>query len=145
MTHLKEEVYYNDLYDSITVECCRSIEDSILNKDLSEYKVDGATEKDKKHAKYVVHQLMLYYEAGERYLQKAETIREWMERDRLKDEKLETAIAPKGVMCLKCKSQMIVSTKHFDERQGEDHILFSMTVRTNVYHDALCTTIIRNI
>ncbi len=124
MSHLKSEIYYSDLYDSITVEHCRSLEDSILCTDMTKYEVKGATKAHKKQAQYMVHQLLLYYEAGERCLQKTETIREWMERDRLKDERLENTQAPTGVNCLKCHSVMTVSSKHLNQRDDTDFVLF---------------------
>lgn len=121
MKHLKDKIYYSDLYDSITVSRCRMSEDAVLNQDMSKYEGE---DKDKKHAQYVVHQLTLYYECAERYMRKPETIREWMERDRCRDEHEENAIAPRGVRCLKCGSGMSSTSKHLDIKDDSERVLF---------------------
>lgn len=119
--HLKDEIYYSDLYDSITVHDCRITEDAVLNQDLSKHK---GTRKDKEHAKYLVHQLSLYYKCALRYMHKPATIAEWIERDRKRDGRVERATAPRGVRCLKCSSSMNSTSKHLDIRDNSERVLF---------------------
>lgn len=99
--HLKEEDHYSDLYDHGTVEQSRwwvaqKFEEKLAKKLL-------ATKGNQ--TKYIID--VLYIRKGERFRHKAETIREWMERDRTKDEKLIQAIQPEGIHCSHCGLTMV--------------------------------------
>jgi len=124
--HLKLESYYNDLYDKFTVEECRRTEKSLSNV---KYKPEPKNNKksNKKELKVTVNlsPTPLYFIKGERYLEKAKTIGEWMGSDRAKDELLESAEAPK-VQCLKCGSNLIPGFKHLDDGwpDKKDRVLF---------------------
>ena len=122
--HLKPKQYYIDLYDEVTVSSCRGVEDRYQ---ASQKKVKGEDVKVKMQANYGAYYLMMYYETGERYLKKEETIREWMDRDKKQDELLESARPPKSVTCLTCKGLLKedVRTLHDDSR-GEERVMFIM-------------------
>ncbi len=96
MGYLREESYYSEIYDQGTVEQCRwwvaqKVEEKLAKKLLA---TKGNT------SKYIID--ILYIRKGERFRQKAEIIREWMERDRAKDEKLKQAIQPENIHCSHC-------------------------------------------
>lgn len=126
--HLQSQSYYNDLYDRFTVKECRDWEKRGLSKDW-----DSIEDKDPKKKKIkkefivkVVFPTALYFFKGDRYAQKAETIREWMERDRAKDELLDSAKPPEGIHCLSCRSVMTPTFKNLHDwgPEGKDRVLF---------------------
>lgn len=125
LKHLKSESYYSDLYDRFTVEegrryCGRGIsEDHTLVK----------TTKPKSKKDLLVEifsPTILYFFKGERYLNKAKTIQEWMDRDRRRDQKFENAQPPAGICCFYCGSTMDVfdKTLHTELDDSKDRILF---------------------
>lgn len=124
--HLKSEQYYNDLYDSFTIEKCRKTE-----KDFSrvEYKpkIKGSKKTKGKEPKTILDlsSFFLYFIKGDRYLHKAGRIKEWMDRDRAKDELLAIAEPPE-VQCLKCGSDLIPDHKQLYSEwpEEEDKVLF---------------------
>ena len=103
-THLKEEIYYNELYDKFTIEECRRWEDkkglwdvpSVQDKDPMQMKIKI------NFADNVVLPVALYVIKGERYAKKSETIRQWMAQDRAKDELVANTTEPRGIRCLTC-------------------------------------------
>lgn len=128
--YLKEESYYSDNYDHATIKECRWWEAQGVEKRLAE-KVK--TSKDKKvqeqYAKGVALPNVLYIIQGERFRHKAETVREWMDRDRAKDNKVASAIQPPEIRCLTCGLTMecidrdlMTSPAHKDEQ-----VLFMFT------------------
>ncbi len=123
MSYLKSEQYYNHLHDRLTVEQCHWIEN--FHK---AYKPKESTGKYPKELRDAVlaygHDLRLLFETGERYLRKADTIREWMERDRAKDEFFDSARAPSNIRCLKCGSLMGATFKDLWDTNGKDRVLF---------------------
>ena len=125
--HLKSKIYYSDLYDRFTVKECRRIE-----KDLSKLKYKRK-EKDNKESKrkepkVIVNlaPLPLYFIKGERYLEKARTIRKWIERDKALDDRLENALAPQNILCSSCNSEMVVTMKDLQTRINKktERVLF---------------------
>lgn len=117
--HLKDEAYYNELYDRLTIDDCKRWEG------LKE----GETTKEKykdNPAKGLVTDLGLYFKKGENYRNKSETIREWMARDRAYDEKIVNAIEPKGVRCLSCSTLMNATIKnlHTELDDKKNRVLF---------------------
>lgn len=107
--YLKDEQYYSDLYDSFTVERCRSMEKSFLETEPEEYK--GLSLKKRKKLAALCGEIAIYYVKGGRYAQKSQTVRDWMEKDRRKDEKLESVQAPSYIRCPNCHSVMNFESK----------------------------------
>ncbi len=99
--YLKEEWFYCDLYDLMTVEECLRIRDFW-----------GKIEKDSKDGEVKLSgwglDFDLYFVKGQRYRSKRAVLQEWMDQDRKRDEKLVSSEAPAGVRCLKCQSAMKV-------------------------------------
>lgn len=109
MTYLKSKQYYIDLYDKYTVERCRRLESN-----HSDPEVPKGTKVSKREAKVVAdwaHDLMLTFEKGERWSSKDSTIHDWMERDRKRDEFLESANPPEDIRCLTCRNHLKVDSK----------------------------------
>jgi len=132
-THLKDETYYNELYDKFTIEECKrwdgkkGLEDlpTIQDKDPKELKIKISFSKN------VVIPVALYAIKGERYAKKSETIRQWMERDRALDEKVANATEPRGIRCLVCSSPMnCISRDLYSDTKNKDQVLFMFECST---------------
>ncbi len=68
---------------------------------------------------------ILHHEAGNRYLNKENTIREWMDADQKTDDLYESAQAPEDIRCLTCRSRVKVTFKTLWSTSGkQDRILF---------------------
>lgn len=125
--HLQDEIYYNDLYDRLTVERCRRMEKAQYQPIEAELRAGIITEEEAKIKKAwadTVTKILLYFVSGEEYEKKSETIRDWMQRDKAKDEKVETAVEPQGVRCLNCGSLMRLEMKDLNERDGVERVMF---------------------
>lgn len=106
MQYLHERQYYDDLYDKITVDHCRRAEaahQKIYKKYIND---NNHKEEDVKRAFGISYHIDMLFTTGERQVNKEQKIREWMERDRTKQQKYEEAEAPEGVRCKSCKSVM---------------------------------------
>jgi len=119
--HLKNRQHYVDLYDLHTVEICRRLdtpsETGVKDKKLSKRQLaileKGAME------------LIIHFQAGERYLKKESTILEWEQRDKARDELYESAEAPEGIRCLTCRSLVKPTFKDlWSHLDTEDRVLF---------------------
>lgn len=127
--YLKSESYYSDLYDRCTVEECRRMEKSGVSKDYEELEDEPEkkkVEKIKQKLKVsIVIPTALHFLKGDRYIHKAETIREWMVRDRAKDELLSSAVPPE-VGCLKCGSTLVANFRDLQDGwpDKKDRVLF---------------------
>ncbi|MFA6485727.1 MAG: hypothetical protein WCV59_05610 [Parcubacteria group bacterium] len=124
--YIKDDSYYSELYDRFTIEECERWE----RKEKVPIE-NPETEKDVKKQKEIIANNFavafgLRFVKGERYLQKEETVRQWMERDRAKDEKLENAVEPKGVRCLGCSSpdMKCISRDLMTDSHNEESVLF---------------------
>jgi DNA-directed RNA polymerase subunit M/transcription elongation factor TFIIS len=123
--NLKPEQYYNDLYDRFTVDVCRRhIEYN--DKRMKELDLKDPEAKLKKSFSKMFLELRLYSEKGERYLDKKETVRKWMQVDQKRDDLLESVVPPRGISCLKCGSIMKPdSGTIYDWDEGKkDRVLF---------------------
>ncbi|HMQ01534.1 MAG TPA: hypothetical protein PKD79_00475 [Candidatus Doudnabacteria bacterium] len=128
MLFLKNKQHYIDLYDRHTIEECRRIlsqpyDGEAIKKELKEKKLD---EKEGLRVLSAAYNLYIYFYTGDRYIQKEETIRHWMQVDEAKDKLLEAAQAPEDITCLTCGRLMFVSSKDLCLGIGdkEDRVLF---------------------
>src|SRR6266511_6304416 len=88
-TNLKDEAWYDNLYDQLTVEECRRI--------VGKPAIHSSSTSETPHEAWVKNytkELAVYVTAGERYAKKSETIRQWMARDREQDTRLAQAVGP---------------------------------------------------
>lgn len=111
MRCVKHFSYYNDLYDLHTIQECLRIKASFAkdNPPLNKIK---ASEKEKYHAKLIVYDLFLCYTKGDRYQGKKDTIQKWIEDDKLRDEKLESAKLCKTYYCDDCATPLTEESKN---------------------------------
>lgn len=122
MKYLKDKQYYIDLYDRHTVEVCRRLD---TPGDLEKYKDQELSEQQIAFIEKGARELLLHFETGERYLNKSKTIREWMDRDKQRDDLYESAQAPEGIRCLTCRNRLNPTFKEFwSEFDKPDRVLF---------------------
>lgn len=127
MPYLKPKQEYADFYDRLTVDYCRRKE-----KEFKEIREKMRKDKDKripedKREEYLnsidrFFNLAMYCVIGEKYVNKEKKIKEWMERDQKKDDKLKEAEAPIGIRCLVCGSEMEPNFK--DLFGKEERVIF---------------------
>lgn len=103
--HLKERSYYEEMYDRFTVEWCRRFEEPrlISDEELEDSKELSLSQIQKYHDLSI--DFLLFQEAGNRWLHRDETIQEWMERDKWRDQMVERAQVPL-VLCPSCGKAM---------------------------------------
>lgn len=124
-SRLKNRQYYIDLYDKHTVDLCRRIEKPRERGTVVLGTDEDSDEADYAHAEKIATTMSLYFETGERYLNKEKTIQKWMDDDRKRDELYESAQAPEGIRCLTCRNRVTSTFKIlWDELDKEDRILF---------------------
>jgi hypothetical protein len=117
--YLKEEQYYNDLYDLLTIKRCldyKKLSNRVIpqkpNAPPWNKLHDSSLEKDAKViVKNMVADVSLYFIEGEEYRNKSETINGWMRRDQEKDERLRVALTPENICCDYCSSIMNMTLK----------------------------------
>jgi len=118
MKYLREEYYYDDLYDLITIKDCLR-EKKWIDKNFT------STHKPKRGKPIqVTLDFFTYYIRGERYKRKAETISEWVNRDRARDELVESASPPQRVICKNCSSLMNMTMKHLYDIEDNERVMF---------------------
>lgn len=115
MKYLKDEQYYSDLYDLITIKRCLERE-----KYSSQVKLPPLSGKklNKRKTRTLLAPLIdfsLYFIKGDRYKAKASTIREWMENDRKKQSFLDSTPEPQNILCTECSLLMKNTMKELDD------------------------------
>jgi len=126
--HLKKYIYYNELYDKLTIEKCQRWENMEYPVDISKLKgKEKEVEKIKRDcSRNLVIPVALYFIKAECAAKKSETIEKWMERDQGKDQRLINAVEPQGVRCLNCSSilKQCISRDLMDDSRGQENVLF---------------------
>jgi len=130
--YLKSKQYYKDRYDQLTVDYCRNLEKNY--KSSLKKKTENLL-RDEGKAFVTVFNVMMYYETGEQYVQKEETIKSWMERDQERDDKLARATDPNAV-CAKCNLEMECISRDLHNIDNQDQILFFFTCPSCKSHRA---------
>jgi len=124
--HLKDESYYSERYDRMTIDECECWDSEVCDAYAkSGKKFDPEKPSRRLHGGYLADFYSCFIK-GERYLRKEETVRQWMESDRAKDERLESAVEPKGVCCLDCSlpDMSCISRDLMTDSQNEESVLF---------------------
>ena len=117
--YLKDDSYYNDRYDLLTIkECLKVIEmfQDVYNKSLISKELQGIS----KHDKYSDTTKLMYWQLwlvqAQEYKNKKATIQKWMDDDRIKQEKYDNAIEPQNIYSPSCKSVMqATKSKHLED------------------------------
>lgn len=127
MKHLKDKSYYEDFYDKHTVEDCRLTERSskkVRDEDVTSRGLD-VTKSYKIDSLYKgLTDIITYFKAGDRYLNKEATITEWMDKDSQRDGLYDK---PEPMtFCPKCSKQMEMIYKYVREnfKTSEMRVLY---------------------
>ncbi len=126
MKYLKDKSYYNDLYDLHTIETCldyywglkNSFEKHRGDKDFRKYTKKKFDAEVHKVVSYAVNAIKI-----ERFRHKKETIQKWIDADQQRQDRLDNAVEPKGILCSQCDSPM-----HSTIKDLEDHLNKPMKV-----------------
>ncbi len=104
--YLKDKSYYDELYDRGTVFHCRQTEKMFQEIKDDKLKENPKFFEDPEAAKayLMMRHMYFYFQIGERYCDKEETIQKWMEKDQKKDSLFETEALL--VYCPKCNDRM---------------------------------------
>lgn len=124
--YLKDKQYYIDQYDKLTVRRCRELIELHKNSDYNPIVIQNGKEANLQPLLDAVHEIRIYYETGECYLNKDATIRKWEERDRARDDLYESAKELENIPCLTCNRLMFMSSKTYDMSidKSPDRVLF---------------------
>ena len=126
--HLKDRLYYSDLYDRHTVDRCRDLIRLFLKPVKDPPLING--KKPTKEMVDIMSKMLLDFrllsETGERWAKKQERIQERMDRDQVKDELYESAEPMDNVTCLTCRSLMKAAHKNLYSNgiDAPDKVLF---------------------
>lgn len=118
MNYLKADQHYLDRYDLHTVEECldtvKMFQEVYQKSSTSEEVKDVLKEEKVKALNYMLN-LHLFGIKAKRFEKKQETIRKWMEDDKLKQDKQDYTPTPEGIICPLCNAPMHFNiTKHLD-------------------------------
>jgi len=117
MDYLKDQQYYEDLYDLLTIKECLEIEQRVSGKKLE---IKGR----KDIVVNIVGDLRVYFIKGERYRHRSDQIREWVMRDQSKQEFVDKSKEPSRIYCNECGGSMMSTTKDLDETNDKMRVLF---------------------
>ncbi len=122
MEYLKEKQHYLDLYDLFTIkDCLKTIKifHDIYEETSKAKEIENLSEEEKKQGfNYLLNQ-KLFIQKGEEYKRKKETIQKWMERDKIKQDKLDNTPKPQGIHCSECKTLMVGTISHLEDYTDE--------------------------
>lgn len=119
MIYLKEKQYYEDLYDLHTIEICIEWVKLALRKCKEDNAFEKFSEKEKIQGKNILVELPLYFEKGERYRNRERTINEWIEKDKIKQDKFDKTQEPDGIFCKECNWAMTLEGKSLHDFSDE--------------------------
>lgn len=122
MGYLKNDQYYLDLYDLHTIEECLDYYWSIKDGFTKERATRFARYSEEKFQQEVDKCLsrLLFVLKTKRYQHKKETIQEWMDKDRQRQEKYDNALPPQNILCKDCHSPTTVTFKDLHDSYGPD-------------------------
>lgn len=126
--YLKDESYYNDLYDLGTIESCLSSLErwqKLINEKFNTNDLKKLSEEDRMKGFRYYAKIELHTIKGGRFRRRKSIIKEWMDRDRKRDERLKNAQEPKNIHCADCSTQMKVTLKDlYDFTEDASRVLF---------------------
>jgi len=118
MEYLKDKQHYIDRYDLHTIkECLDTVKmfQEVYKKSLTNEELKDLSEDEKLRNVNLMLGRHLFVIKGKRYEKKQETIQEWMEKDKLQQDKQDLTPTPENVLCPLCNASMYFNiTKHLD-------------------------------
>jgi hypothetical protein len=127
-TYLRQEAHYNDLYDLGTIESCLSSLErwqQLINKNFNTDDLKKLSEEDRMKGFRYYANIELHTIKGERFRRRESIIRELMDCDRKRDERLKNAQEPRNIHCPDCSARMKVALKDlYDFTEDAPRVLF---------------------
>ncbi len=118
MQYLEDEQAYIDRYDLSTIkECFKVIEmfKGVYDKSLTSEELKDMSKEDKYSDTTKMMYWYLWVTQAQEYKNKKETIKKWMDEDKLKQDKQDYTPVPEGVRCPLCNASMYFkSSKHLE-------------------------------
>jgi hypothetical protein len=114
--YLHSRDHYENLYDLHTIKQCLDYAQSVrkeLDKERDATQFKKYTNKSFNRETQKVINVFINTLKGERFRSKAQTIQEWMDKDRKEQEKYDNATPPTGITCKECSAPTKVSSKDF--------------------------------
>lgn len=112
-TYLKDYSHYEDLYDLHTIEECLDWYWR-MRKGMEQHREKLKSKEPETDFDKEVHKCCSYFVNTikiQRYRRKQDSIAEWMEADRIRQEKLDNAEPPENILCNKCHSPTKIMEK----------------------------------
>ena len=127
-SYLKPRQEYIDRYDHGTVYQCRRLRKTCREtweelKEKPEIKKSDKDEKELLRTVLAMYRVSLYFMVGDRYMEREETVRKWMEKDERKDRLLAEAPIPHS-RCSVCGGTMRCEHKHISPSSVFVHYFF---------------------
>lgn len=116
--YLKDEQYYVDIYDLLTIKDCLEKVDifrDIYKKSLADKETKDIPKEEKTKALEQLLGERLFITKGERYRNKAKRIEEMVENDRKKQDFYESASEPSDIKCNTCGTKLFSETKILED------------------------------
>lgn len=118
MKYLYDEQYYIDRYDLSTIKQCLKVVEmfqDIYSKSLTNEEFKDMSKNDRYSDVTKIMYWQLWFVQAQEYKNKKETIKKWMEEDKIKQDKQDYTPVPEGIKCPLCKGSMFFnSSKHLD-------------------------------
>jgi hypothetical protein len=124
--YLREQRYYEDIYDRVTVDECRRLESTfaLLRKEAKESEDTGTTLAEREAALDWLDYLRLYFVKGNRWTAKAEAVRRMMDKDRSRDAALLHARPPANITCSRCPKRMELVLTQLETSLDTEPVVF---------------------
>ncbi len=116
--YLQEEQHYIDRYDLSTIKACFKVIEmfqDVYDKSLTSEELKDMSKEDKYSDTTKFMYWQLWFVQAQEYKNKKETIKTWMEEDKLKQDKQDYTPVPEGIKCPLCNAAMFFNiSKHLD-------------------------------
>lgn len=123
MNYLKDDNYYNNLYDLLTIKDCLDTT-QLFSQNLTK-NIGNTKSKIKGIWKNVWIDILLYYKKGERYQNKAKIINEWKSKDAYLQDLEDNTPPPRLVGCSNCGGSLkIIDRVIIDTLAQRPQVLF---------------------
>lgn len=142
--YLKDKQYYIDLYDLYTIKTCLKEIDlwrDVYKECLKAEELKHLSEEEKKRNFNLLLDRHMFVVTGERYRDKEETIRKWIDNDTAEQSKYDNTPEPGGIHCSDCNTFMHCTYKHLENYMNEPlRVLFffecpNCKKRKNIYEN----------
>jgi DNA-directed RNA polymerase subunit M/transcription elongation factor TFIIS len=123
MDYLKDQQYYEDLYDLLTIKKCLESEKQPSPANLPDFEGKKLTPEQVNSTGQLLNNLWIYFTKGDRYRHRSETITDWIRADRKSQDFYDNTKEPTGIYCPDCGGVM-----HSDEKTLDWHLDGDMKV-----------------